>query len=236
VTRILVVAEHIEGMKLRSALAPYGYDLTIAKPIAVGLAEVKRGKADLIILDVARPTYDGYRVLRRVREIDADTPVLMINASADEEDKVRALRLGADHYLNKPIGINELLARIEAILRRRTRSLLPLRESLQPVIHRFGKVEVNLSSLQVRCDGIPVPLRPREVDLLLALIEREGRVISRQELLESVWGYERDANTRTVDNHIAKLRAKLEEKPRQPRHIISVWKRGYRFQSQADSD
>jgi DNA-binding response OmpR family regulator len=238
-THILIIGDDSRSAEsLRAALILEGFDTTIAKANASGLAKIRGGRVDVVILDGADYRADGYRLLRRIRDIDMDAPVLMLNKSSSEADKVRALRMGADDYLIKPIGVDELLARIETIMRRRGRSDPVASERIHPiktVIRHFGNIAVNIASLQVWRDGTPVSLRPKEMDLLLALIEREGRVVSRQELLECVWGYEREVSSRTVDNHVAKLRLKLEDDRTRPNHIISVRTKGYRFQSEPAS-
>jgi DNA-binding response OmpR family regulator len=231
-TRILIVGDSTSGSNaLRTALAPYGYNLVLTTSVGVAMGEMRRGKADLMIVDVAEAKFDGYRLVREAREINSVTPIFLVNISCDEDAKVRALRLGADDYLSRPVGANEFIARVEALLRRSQRPVGQFRQHLEPTVIRFGNVEVNLSSLQVSKNGKPLSLRPKEVDLLVALIQREGTLVSRKELLERVWGYELDVKSRTVDNHIAKLRRHLEDKPAAPSHIISVRKKGYRFQS-----
>jgi two-component system, OmpR family, alkaline phosphatase synthesis response regulator PhoP len=153
-------------------------------------------------------------------------PVLILTARTEEADKVRGFRLGADDYVTKPFGILELLARVEAILRRRT-----VRETRsQPLPTRFGDVEVDLAARVVRKAGHPVALTPMEFSLLIALLERRGGVVSRLDLLTQVWGNASDVLSRTVDTHIAELRRKLETDASRPVHILTVRKAGYRLQ------
>jgi DNA-binding response OmpR family regulator len=159
-----------------------------------------------------------------LREDGITTPILVLTARGEEADKVRGLRLGADDYVTKPFGAMELLARVDALLRR-SRLSTPA-----PVLDRFGEVEVNRAARTVKRRGVPVALRPKEFDLLIALMDRAGAVVSRSDLLSAVWGYHEDVNTRTLDLHVSELRAKIEPNPAQPVHIVTVRKTGYRFE------
>jgi DNA-binding response OmpR family regulator len=171
---------------------------------------------------------DGYRVLKSIRDGGSDVPVLILTARGEEADKVLGFRLGADDYVTKPCGVLELLARVGALLRR---SRLPdHRAGAIEGLERFGGVEINPASRTVTRDGTPVALSPKEFDLLLALVRRRGAVASRVELLREVWDHRVEVMTRTVDIHIAELRRKLEDDPSQPRHILTVWKAGYRLE------
>jgi DNA-binding response OmpR family regulator len=163
-------------------------------------------------------------VLRALRERDRETPVLILTARGEEADKVRGLKLGADDYVTKPFGVLELLARVEAQLRRLGTASGPRN------VARFGDVEVDRRARIVRRAGRPVSLAPKELDLLLALLDSEGAAVSRMTLMNEVWGYQADVLSRTVDSHIAELRRKLENDPGRPRHIITVRKFGYRME------
>jgi DNA-binding response OmpR family regulator len=190
------------------------------------------------------PGYDGFRVLRTLREGGAgphaaDAPVLLLTARGAEEDKVRGFGLGADDYVTKPFGALELLARVGALLRRaRGRAAAdagaaapaPGAPAAHPV-ERFGDVEVNRATRVVRRGGAAVALTPKEYELLAALLDRRGAVAARLELLREVWGYQAEVASRTVDIHVAELRRKLEPQPAAPRHILTVWKVGYRFEA-----
>ena len=183
-----------------------------------GLALLGECHADLVVLDMMLPGLDGFEFIDRLRATGASMPVLCLTARSQEVDKVRALRSGADDYLTKPFGLMELLARIEALLRRagQNQALLAL-----------GPHRIDREARTVSTRGEPVTLSPREFDLLLALIDAEGAVLTRQELLASVWGHAGVAVTRTVDTHIAELRRKLERDPSAPEYIITVRKVGY---------
>jgi DNA-binding response OmpR family regulator len=234
VTRILVAEDNRTiALGLRSTLTTEGYDVHIARDGREALAEARRLAADLIILDIGLPGIDGYGVLETLRKEGLATPVLILTARNAEDDTVEGFRLGADDYLTKPFRVRELVARIRAILRRAggeaelaPRPTAPA--SLGTVC--FGGVVVDTARCTVCRDGEPVALRPKEFDLLLALIERRGVVASRGELLRAVWGYDPAVVSRTVDTHMLELRRKLEADPNAPRHLITVRTRGYRLQ------
>src|SRR5262245_44199409 len=171
------------------------------------------------------PGLSGFTVLARLRAERRDLPVLVLTARGEEADKVRGLKLGADDYVTKPFGLLELLARVEAMLRR-ARHAPPEAE-----VQKFGDVELRVAPRIVLRQGAPVALTPKELDLLLFLCRRRGRVVSRMELLRSVWGYADAAVSRTVDTHIAELRRKLEPDPAAPRYIVTVRKAGYRLEA-----
>jgi DNA-binding response OmpR family regulator len=156
--------------------------------------------------------------------------VLVLTARGDEADKVRGLKLGADDYVTKPFGLLELLARVEALLRRATPPPSAEPAGAPPAPIRFGEVEIDLATRSTRLRGGEVALTPKELDLLLALIGRGGRIATRVELMREVWGHRAAIISRTVDTHVAELRRKLEHDPANPRHIVTVRKAGYRFQ------
>ena len=222
---ILVVEDDADlGFGLRNNLEIEGYTVELTADGPSGLAALEARRFDLVILDLMIPGIDGLRVLRTMRERGDHTPVLVLTARGQEEDKVRGLRLGADDYVTKPFGVLELLARIEALLRRAR----PPRSAGPPA--RFGEIEVNPAIRQVRRGGAPVGLSPKEFDLLWALLEADGAVLSRQELMQQVWGYHATVLSRTVDTHIAELRRKLESDPAEPQHLLTVRKAGYRLE------
>ena len=224
--RILVVEDNPDlAYGLRNNLEIEGYEVDVVEDGTQGLARARVGGPDLIILDLMLPGMDGYRVLRALRDEGRRMPVLILTARGEEADKVRGLRLGADDYVTKPFGVLELLARVEALLRRTA----PPGDGAGPP-ERFGVIEVIPASRSVLKSGKPVPLTPKEFDLLLALLHREGAVATRMELLTEVWGYSAAVLSRTVDTHVAELRRKLESDAAAPKHILTVRKAGYRLE------
>jgi len=228
VARILVIEDNPElAYGLRNNLEIEGHQVAVAGEGREGLTLAQRGGVDLVVLDLMLPGLDGFRVLRSLREQDRRTPVLVLTARGEEGDKVRGLKLGADDYVTKPFGVLELLARVEALLRRSEAARGPGGEPREML--RFGKVEVERSARVVRRDGAVVGLAPKELDLLLALLDADGAAVSRTTLMDRIWGYQADVLSRTVDTHVAELRRKLECDPSQPRHILTVRKVGYRL-------
>jgi two-component system response regulator MtrA len=195
---------------------------------ASGLARAQERTADLVILDLMLPGLNGYRVLSALREAGSEVPVLILTARSEEADKVRGFRFGADDYVTKPFGLLELLGRVSALLRR-TGAISARRPHASASRLTFGDVELLPASHVVLRRGEAVELRPKEFELLMALVRRSGDVVSRLELLRQVWGYDAEVVSRTVDTHIAELRRKLEDDPSHPRHILTVRKIGYRF-------
>jgi DNA-binding response OmpR family regulator len=225
-TRILIIEDNADlAFGLRNNLEIDGYEVDLAEDGANGLSRARGTRPDLIVLDLMLPGLDGYRVLRQLREDGDVTPVLILTARGEEADKVRGFRLGADDYVTKPFGILELLARVEALLRRTRQSKTDPRQTIE----RFGDVEIETATHTVRRSGAEIALTPIEFTLLLALLRRRGAVASRLELLREVWGYSDAVLTRTVDTHIAELRRKLEADPANPAHILTIRKTGYRL-------
>jgi two-component system, OmpR family, alkaline phosphatase synthesis response regulator PhoP len=213
---------------LRNNLEIEGYEVDLAATGTEALNVIRRRSPALIILDLMLPEMDGYRVLRRIRDDGLTTPVLILTARGEETDKVLGFRLGADDYVTKPFSVLELLARVEALLRRAGASP---QASGASGTHRFGDVVVDEQAHIVTRRGEVVSLTPLEFDVLRALVKRRGTVVSRQELLRDVWSHQaEDIVTRTVDTHVGELRKKLEEDPAKPRHILTVRKIGYRLQ------
>lgn len=224
--RILLVednADLAEGVEYNLRLE--GYEVKVADTGKVAVELARSWKPELILLDLMLPEMDGYQVLRHVRHGDAHVPVIILSARGEEADKVRGFKLDADQYVTKPFSIVELLERIAALLRRNARNLA------EPAPSRvsFGDVDIDLASRTVHRCGKPCTLTPKAYELLLALVKRDGAVAGRSELLKEVWGYGAFIMTRTVDTHIAELRRKLENNPAEPRHIVTVWKVGYRL-------
>lgn len=200
-----------------------GYDVRIASDGPSGLAAAREWPADLVILDLMLPLMDGYEVLRALRAGGSKVPVIILSARAEEADKIRGFRLDADQYVTKPFGVLELLERVRSLLRKNGPA------TAAESIH-FGSILVDPASRTVTRAGQPCALSPKAYTLLLALVRRDGAVASRAELLREVWGYDEQVLSRTVDSHIAELRRKLEDDPATPRHIVTVWTIGYRFE------
>jgi two-component system, OmpR family, alkaline phosphatase synthesis response regulator PhoP len=227
-TRILVVEDNPDlAFGLRNNLEIEGYEVAVAEDGPSGLTRARESTPDLVILDLMLPGMDGYRVLRALRAEGFERPVLILTARGEEADKVIGFRNGADDYVTKPFGVLELLARIEALLRRSTGAT---RAQASAAAERFGDVEVDRAARTVMRDGIPVYLAPMEFELLIALLHRRGAVATRQELMREVWGHRAVVVSRTVDTHIAELRRKLEHDPAEPKHILTVRKAGYRLE------
>ena len=214
---------------LQSNLEFEGYEVVAASDGATGLELARERKPDIIVLDLMLPDTDGYRVLRTLRDDGNTTPVLVLTALGEEADKVRGFRFGADDYVTKPFGLMELLARIDALLRRASRPNGDTPKSSAGAPGGFGDVRVDMARHTVTRQGAMVALRPKEYDLLVALLRRNGQVATRLELLKEVWGYDDSVMSRTVDTHVAELRRKLEMDPANPRHILTVLKTGYRL-------
>lgn len=226
--RILIVEDNPDlAFGLRNNLEIEGYDITVAEDGLAGLEQARRLDPDLIILDLMMPGLDGYRVLRTLRDEGRHTPVLILSAKGEEADKVRGFRMGADDFVTKPFGLLELLARVEALLRRAGQDGKPAADEAI----EFGAVRIEPRAQRVLVRGTPVDLTDREFSLLMALARRDGAVATRQELLLEVWGHKGAVLSRTVDTHVAELRRKLEDDPAAPRHIVTVRKRGYRLQN-----
>ena len=229
--RILIVEDHRDlAQGLANNLEIEGYAVDVVHDGAEGLERARRSDPSLIILDLALPGLDGYRVLSTLRGEGNDVPVLILTARSDEADKVRGFRYGADDYVTKPFGLLELLGRVNALLRR---AAAPARANGNPHSSGerilFGEIEVRPSTHGVYRRGFPVSLRPKEFELLMALLRRGGKIVPRLELLRDVWGYDADVVSRTVDTHVAELRRKLEDDPANPRYIVTVRKAGYRI-------
>lgn len=214
-------------MTLTDRLQSEGFRVKNAGDGEAGLALALSENFDLIILDVMLPKKNGYDVCRDLRQKGIDTPVLMLTAKGETIDKVLGLKLGADDYLTKPFEIIELLARVEALLRRSPQRT----QNGRAETFRFGSVTIDFQRAEVLKDSEPVELSAMEFKLLQFLIENRGKVHSRNDLLDEVWGYDAMPSTRTVDVHIAWLRQKLEANPKHPQFIQTVHGFGYKFVS-----
>ncbi len=232
--RILIVEDNRNLARgLRHNLELEGYDVEVAYDGTTGLERARAGNFDLIVLDLMIPRPDGYQILRALREgtdPSSKTPILVLTARGQEADKLRGFRLGADDYVTKPFSLLELIARVGAIMRRARSGAAANAADVVFETIEFGEIRIEPGAHVVYRGNAPVPLRPREFDLLMALVKRRGLTASRRNLLDEVWGYDTDVVSRTVDTHVAELRRKLEHDPAQPRHILTVRKTGYRWQ------
>lgn len=226
-TRVLIVEDHqaIAG-SLQENLEHEGFDVRIAADGVEAVRLSASWKPGLVLLDLMLPRRSGFDVLAAMRARGDDVPVLVLSARGSEAEKVRALRAGADDFVVKPFGLMEVLARVHALLRRVPGNGAGAEREER---YELGDVRVDVPMRSVRREGRAVVLRPREFDLLVALCRARGAVVSRNELLNRIWGYGPDVVTRTVDTHIAALRQRLETDVEDPRLILTVWKAGYRL-------
>jgi two-component system, OmpR family, alkaline phosphatase synthesis response regulator PhoP len=224
-SRILLVEDEADlALTLGDLLSSEGYVVERAADGVAGLEQASSRTYDLVILDWMLPKKSGVEVCKEIRQLGSDVAILMLTARSQVVDRVVGLKMGADDYLVKPFDPSELLARIEALLRR------VHKENLAPVLrYCFGRVEVDFDRAEVLRDGQLVQLAGKELQLLRHLVEHRGRVLSREEILRHVWEYQPGVNSRTVDVHVAWLRQKLEENPAFPRYILTVRGSGYRF-------
>jgi two-component system alkaline phosphatase synthesis response regulator PhoP len=221
---LLVEDEPAVALTLSDLLAGEGYEVETAGDGPGGLARGLQEAWDLIILDIMLPGKNGLEVCRELRQHGKDVAVLMLTAKSQLTDRVVGLKLGADDYVTKPFEPPELLARVEALLRRIKK------DKRQPVVRfEFGDVAVDFEQGDVRKGGNAVSLAAKELDLLRYLVNHRGKVVSREELLEGVWEYQPGVSSRTIDVHVAWLRQKLEDNPANPKHIHTVRGVGYRF-------
>jgi two-component system alkaline phosphatase synthesis response regulator PhoP len=223
-SKVLVVEDdEAMAVALRDGFAYEGYDVSVAADGATGLRLAEEGEQDLVILDVMLPKMSGLDVCKRIRRNGSKVPVIMLTARGQEIDKVLGLKTGADDYITKPFSFLELMARVEAVLRRTS----GYEGDLDTYV--FGDVAVDFKRSEVRKGESRVVLSPREFKLLRFLIDHRGEVVTRERLLDAVWGYDNVPFTRTVDMHIAKLRKKVEENPQDPAFIVTVHRVGYKF-------
>ncbi len=222
---LLVEDEEALRRTLGDRLRMEGYVVETASDGLEAVDKASNQPFDLMILDLMLPRKSGIDVCREIRGAGMATPILILTVRSDTVDKVVGLKLGADDYVTKPFEAAELLARIEVLLRR-----VPIHSGQGTF--RFGSIQVDVRQAEVTRDGRPIYLTAREFQLLRYLVERAGKTVPRNELLRSVWGYDSDTLTRTVDTHIASLRQKVEEKPKQPEYILTVSGVGYKFVGQ----
>lgn len=224
-SRILLIEDE-PGLVLTVSdlLAVEGYEVESAGDGEAGLARALAARFDAVILDVMLPKKTGFEVCRELRERGVDTAILMLTAKTQVVDRVVGLKLGADDYLAKPFDPNELLARIEALLRRvQKERRIPVRT------FQFGDIEADFERAEIRKNAQPVNLSAKEMQLLRYLVDNRERVVPREEILQNVWEYSGDVASRTIDVHVAWLRQKLETNPQLPKHILTIRGKGYRF-------
>ncbi len=226
-TRILVVEDDPSiRMGLEDTLTAKGYEVEVVGRGGDGADKATGGRFDLVVLDVMLPDIDGFEVLRRIRAAKGAArrlPVIMLSARGAELDRVRGLELGADDYVTKPFSLMELLARVSSVLRRSQG------EQLEPVGLRFGDIDIDLVGQVATRDGKRIELPSRAFAILKVFAKRPGEVVSRDTLLDEAWGYEDYPNTRTVDNHLVKLRKALEAEPDHPRYLVTIHGAGYKL-------
>jgi len=198
-----------------------GYEVAVAVDGQSGIDSALRIKPDLIILDIMLPKVNGYEVCRQLRKRGVESAIIMLTAKGEESDIVLGLNLGADDYVTKPFSIKELLARVEAFLRRNRKA--------GAAVHRFGPFQLDLSSHTFARDGQPIELTPKEFGLLALFIRRAGQALTRDEIIRRVWGNDVIITSRSVDRCVNTLRAKIEEDPNSPHYIVTVREIGYRF-------
>lgn len=223
--RILLVEDE-PGLVLTVSdlLAAEGYEVETAPDGESGLAKASAGKFHLAILDVMLPRKSGFDVCRELRQRGIDIAILMLTAKTQVVDRVVGLKLGADDYLSKPFDPSELLARVEALLRRvRQDKRIPVQS------FKFADVEVDFERAEAHKGGREISMASKELQLLRYLVDHRGRVVPREELLQNVWEYSGDVSSRTIDVHVAWLRQKLEDNPQNPKHIHTIRGMGYRF-------
>ena len=223
-SKILIVEDEPDMvMGLRDNFEFEGYEVITASDGATGLERAREHKPDLVVLDIMLPRLSGLEVCKMLRSEGLEMPILMLTARGQEIDKVVGLELGADDYVTKPFSIREVLARVRAILRRTDGAKKRLAR------YHFGDVELDFESYRATKASSPLELSPREFELLRYLIERKGETVTRDQLLQDVWGYGDYPSTRTVDTHIAKLRAKIGDSGSEPRYVLTIHGSGYKF-------
>jgi DNA-binding response OmpR family regulator len=224
--RILVIEDEPQMLLgLRDNLELEGYDVQTASDGDEGLARAASFNPDLVILDVMLPKTNGFDVCRELRARSNATPIVMLTARSAETDKVLGLELGADDYVTKPFSITELLARVRAVLRRSgSQKATAVSDHV-----RIGEIDIDFKLHQARKGKVRVEFTAREFDLLRYFVQHTGQVVTREQILNEVWGYEEFPTTRTIDNFVAKLRQKIERAPHAPEHILTIHGSGYKF-------
>jgi len=225
VSSILLIEDNRDyAATLRANLEREGYDVAVSANGVEGLDLAKRTEPDLIILDLMLPAMNGFTVLQRLRDEGRQAPVLIMTALGTEEEKLRGFGLGADDYVVKPCGLLEILARVRALLKRASGGTVVPRAPVH-----VADLTIDFAARLVRRGDVEITLRPKEFDLLAALVRHRGRVVSRADLLREVWGYAAGTESRTVETHLAALRERLGDDPQAPRYIVTVRRAGYRL-------
>ena len=222
--KILIIEDEVNMIEgLRFNLEARDYIVIASQDGETGLKRAVEEQPDLILLDLMLPGINGYEVCKKLKESKPEIPIVMLTAKSQESDIITGLDLGADDYITKPFSILELLARINAMLRRSGTN------STIPDLFQFRNIEINFRKYEAFKDGKTLKMSPREYEILHYLLERKGEVVTRDDLLNQVWGYESFPYTRTIDAHIATLRKKIEERPEEPEMIITIHGKGYKF-------
>ena len=233
--RVLIVEDdlHIAEL-LRLHLRDEGYAVEHAADGHAGLRELERGSWDALVLDLMLPGIDGLEICRRARAMARYTPIIIISARSSEVHRILGLELGADDYLAKPFSVLELVARVKALLRRT--DALARNARMDSGSLSIGELDIEPLAREVRVSGKLIELTPREFDLLYFFARSPGKVFSRLDLLNHVWGYQHDGYEHTVNTHINRLRIKIEVDPAQPRHILTVWGHGYKLSNSVNGE
>jgi len=227
--KILIIEDNRDlAYLLESHLQDLAFQVDVTFDGLAGLAKSASDNYDLIILDLMLPGLDGMEVCRRLRRRQSYVPILMLTAKSSEMDRVVGLEIGADDYVTKPFSIRELLARVKAILRRVEELTNGVKADI-PAIIRAGDLTIDPAKRSTILEGMPVDLTAKEFDLLLHFARNPGKVYTRSQLLDQVWGYGHDGYEHTVNSHINRLRAKIEKDPAHPAYILTVWGVGYKF-------
>ncbi len=227
--RILVIEDNKDLAKLLEMhLRDLSLEVDLAHDGVAGLTKADAVQYDLVILDLMLPGLDGIEICRHLRTKKTYTPILMLTSKSSELDRILGLEIGADDYVTKPFSIKELMARVKAILRRSEKMQTPSAQNTMEIL-RTGDLVINSAQRTVNRRGMTIDLTAKEFDLLLHFARHPGRVYTRAQLLDTIWGYGHDGYEHTVNSHMNRLRAKIEENPSKPRYILTVWGVGYKF-------
>lgn len=228
--KILIIEDHTDLANILSLhLSDLDFAVSYANDGLKGMAYIKQEQFDLVILDLMLPGMDGLEICRNIRKQNNYTPVLMLTSKSSEVDRVLGLEIGADDYVTKPFSVKEVMARIKALFRRVEVFSTPANENQNANNVVFGSLEVDIDTHKVSIEGRSIDLTAREFELLHHFVKRPGRVYSRAQLLDMVWGYGHEGYEHTVNSHINRLRAKIEVDPTHPEYILTIWGVGYKF-------